>query len=179
MKGKLLAIFSLVALLGAALSLPAMADGSVPISATVSAKSISVTVDPTSIDYGALAFEESRSSTALGITFTATNDGNVNENFAVEGANATGTGPAFTWTIQEGAPSCESPGQTNLYRHSVTPAGGSLILLTTDQQDLALGVAPSGTKSFTSEFWMPCNGSAGTGQTASTTITVVAIEAGS
>lgn len=177
MKGKLLAIFSLVALLGAALSLPAMADGSVPISATVSAKSISVTVDPTLIDYGALAFEESRSSTALGITFTATNDGNVNENFSVKGADATGADPTFTWTIQEGALNC--PTQTNRYRHSVTPAGGSLIFLTTDQQDLASGVAPSGTKSFTSEFRMPCNGSDGTGQTASTTITVVAIEAGS
>lgn len=144
------------------------------ISATVSGQSVSMTVSPTSIDYGTVPFETSRSSLAPeagSVTFTAENTGNVAVNFMARGANATGSG--FTWTLTPTGFAC--PSATNQFRHSVTPTGGSGMFLTTTSEPLSNNVAALGTKQFTSEIYMPCFGSDGAGAQASTSIILTAV----
>jgi hypothetical protein len=143
------------------------------VTATVTGQSVSLTVSPTTIDYGVVPFETSRPSTASAdgnISFLITNTGNVSETFNVRGTSATGTGA--TWTLVPGAFSC--PNSLNTFRHSVTPAGGSQIFLTTANQALATSITPAGTKSFTSEIYMPCFGSDGATTLMTTNIVVSA-----
>jgi hypothetical protein len=144
------------------------------ISATVSGQSVSMTVSPTSIDYGTVPFETSRTSLAAPggpVTFVATNTGNVTEDFLVRGTNATGSG--FTWTLDSGPIAC--PNNLNQFRHSVTPASQSSVFLTTADDTLSGNIAASGNKSFTSEIYMPCFGSDGAGLQATTSIVVTAV----
>jgi hypothetical protein len=148
------------------------------VTATVTGESISMTVSPTSIDYGTVPFEASRSSlSAVGgpITFVATNTGNVDEDFLVRGTNAAGTG--FTWNLQSDSISCGSPGNNNKFRHSVTPISQPSIFLTTADDYLSTNVAPAGSQSFNSEIYMPCFGSDGAGLQATTQIIVTAVAA--
>lgn len=172
---RLLALAALALIAGTLTSSTVSAE---EITVTVSGQSVSMTVSPTSIDYGTVPFQESRhSSAAVGgpVTFLATNTGNVDEDFLVRGADATGTG--FTWSLVSGAVSCGSPGNNNKFRHSVTPLSQPGIFLTTSDDFLASGVAPAGTQSFNSEIYMPCFGSDGAGLAASTQIIVTAIAA--
>jgi len=175
-------MFRILSLTALALVVSALAGGPLfaesseeeTITATVSGQSVSMTVSPGSIDYGTVPFETSRSSLAAPggpVTFTATNTGNVTVNFAVRGSDATGTG--FSWALSTGALAC--PNDANKFRHSVTPTGGSSIFLTTAPEDLATGIAAAGTKTFTSEIYMPCFGSDGAGEQASTSILLTAI----
>ena len=146
------------------------------VTATVTGQSVSMTVSPTSIDYGTVPFETSRTSLAApdgAVTFEATNTGNVPEDFLVRGSAATGSG--FSWALETGAISCESPSNSNKFRHSVTPVGGSSQFLTTGDDILATAKAPSDTQSFTSEIYMPCFGSDGAGLEATTSIIVTAV----
>ncbi len=174
---KLLVALGLAVLVSAALWLPSVAQSEDTISATVTVQEIAVSVDPTDVNYGTVAFEATkRSGTAGSPYFTASNDGNVNIDLKVRGANATFTGGS--WTIQATAPSC--PTETNLYRHSVLGATGGVddteIFMTTSNSsaNLVSGLASAGTKGFNSKIYMPCTGSGGLGETASTSITVVA-----
>lgn len=181
---KLLVALGLAILLSAALWLPSSAGPEAPITATVTVQNVSVTVSPTTIDYGTLAFEATKQSgTTAAPTFTATNNGNVNEDLKVRGANATkdpsDLGGAFTWTIQTAAPVCPDP---NKFRHSVKgvsagPVDDAEIFMTTVTSAGNLTIAPlaaSATKTFNSKLYMPCSGSSGLGQKATTSITVVA-----
>jgi len=146
------------------------------VDATVSTLAVSLTVNPGSVDYGTLAFQTSRPSTAAeagGVTFTATNTGNAPESFLVHGANATGTG--FSWTLVQDSPSCGSPSNANKFRHSVKVVASLAQFLQLTDDLLASDVpANTGTVQFTSELYMPCSGSDGSGKVASTAITVVA-----
>ena len=177
MRPKILAAMLLVCGI-AATTTHAYAQESQTISATVSPLSVSLTVNPGTIDYGTMAFETSRKSTdpeAGGVTFTATNTGNAAESFLVHGDNATGDG--FTWTLTD-AIGCGPVTARDKFRHSVTLVGStsSLFLLPVTEYALATGVpALTGTVQFKSEFYMPCSGSGGAGKTASTSIIVVAV----
>ncbi len=176
---KLLVALGLAVLLGAALWLPSAAAPESPITASVTVQNISVTVSPTSINYGTLAFETTKRSDALAtpVTFTATNNGNVNEDLKVRGADATVTGGP--WTISATAPTC--PAQTNIYRHSAIGKTGIAddpeIFMTTanSASNLVSVLAATGTKQLNSKLYMPCSGSGGLGLTATTSITVVAL----
>jgi len=146
------------------------------ISATVSGQSVSMTVDPTSIDYGTVPFETSRTSLAAPdgpVTFTATNTGNVAVDFMVRGTDATGSG--FTWTLATDAPSCPSTTNLNKFRHSVKVGSDPAKFLTGSAEPLSTGVAAAGTTQFTSEIYMPCFGSDGAGQQATTSIVLTAV----
>lgn len=143
----------------------------------MSALAVSLTVSPGSVNYGTLAFETSRKSTepeAGNVTFTATNTGNASESFLVHGAAA--TGDAFSWALETGTLGCGPVGNRNKYRHSVKVVGApSALFLQTAEDYLANGVAANtGTVQFTTELYMPCAGSDGSGKVASTAITVVA-----
>lgn len=169
----------LAALFGAMLWLPASADPEAPITASVTVQNVSVTVSPTTVDYGTEAFETTkRSGTAVSPFFTATNNGNVNQDLKVRGADATFTGGS--WTIQGSAVSCPTT-PVDTYAHSAIGATSGVddaeIFMTTSNSssNLASALAASGTKDFNSKLYLPCAGSGGQGLTASTSITVVAL----
>lgn len=156
-----------------ALAAPVLAAEAGPITATVTAKKIAVSIDPTSVDYGVLDFTDSQNSGALSpsVTFTATNDGNVNEVFNVRGADATFTGGS--WTL------VTAISTTDQFRHSVTgttPAIAEQFLTTSTSGSWSGTIAAAGTQDFTSTFNMPNAGSDGTGLEATTSITVIATE---
>lgn len=155
----------------------AFAQSEETVAASVTVQSVSLTVSPTSIDYGTIPFESSQRSDLLPtpVTFTATNTGNVAESFLVKGTNAAGTngGTPFTWTLVQGPFSC--PTALNQFRHRVTPTGLTPVFLTTADAYLATGIAAGGGQDFTSEFYTPCFGSDGAGAVASTNIIVGAV----
>ncbi len=171
----LIAAIAAVAALG---SSPALAQSG-DITATVTVKNIAVSVAPSTVDYGTLTFEATNKvGTAGAPQFTATNDGNVAEDFGVKGVDASGTGIA--WTLTAGPRSCPGSG-TDAFSHSVFgvstgPVEDGEIVLSTSSQPLETGVGAAGTKDFNSKLYMPCSGSGGTGETATTTITVLATE---
>ncbi len=92
----------------------------------------------------------------------------------MHGAAATGSG--FSWKLVNGTLTCGPIGNRNKYRHSVrVVAGPPAMFLQLIDGTLATGVAPlTGTVQFFSELYMPCSGSDGSGEVASTAITVVA-----
>lgn len=177
---KFLVALGLAVLLSAALWLPSTAGPEAPITASVTVQEIAVSVSPTTIDYRTVPFETTKRSDALTVpvTFTVTNNGNVDEDLKVKGANATVTGGP--WTIQGSAVACPTT-PVNTYAHSAIGKTGVSddpeIFMTTanSSTNLASALASSGTKDFNSKIYMPCSGSAGLGQTASTSITVVAL----
>jgi hypothetical protein len=174
---KMIVATLLALVLGAPFVLGAYAQETTTVSATVSALAVSLTMNPGSVNYGTLAFETSRKSTepeAGNVTFTATNTGNASESFLVHGAAA--TGDAFSWALEAGALGCGPVSSRNKYRHSVKVVGASSAVFLQGTDDaLASGVAATtGTVQFTTELYMPCAGSGGSGKVASTAITVVA-----
>lgn len=181
---KLLVALGLAVLVSAALWLPSLAQSEGTVTASVTVQNVSVSVSPSTVNYGTLTFEATQQSgTTVSPTFTATNNGNVNEDLKVRGANATEvSGTPFTWTIQGSAVACPTDG-TNVYAHSIIgvsagPIDDAEIFMTTSNSatNLATGLAAlGGTKDFNSKIYMPCTGSGGQGQTASTDIIVVAI----
>jgi len=176
---KLLVGLGLAVLVSAALWLPSAAGPEAPITASVTVQNVSVTVSPASVNYGTLSFETTKRSDALTtpVTFTATNNGNVNEDLKVRGSDATFSGGS--WTIQAAAPTC--PAQINLFRHSAIGKTGLAddpeFFMTTVNSgtNLASALAAAGAKDFNANIYMPCSGSGGLGLTASSSITVVAL----
>ncbi len=176
---RLLVALGLAVLLSAALWLPAGAGHEAPISASVTVENVSLQVSPSSVNYGTLSLEDTkRSGTAVSPFFTATNNGNVNEDLLVRGADATITGGP--WAIQGSQLTCPTDG-TNVYSHSIIGVTSStddteIFMTTLDSgTDLATALTPSSTKDFNSKIYMPCSGSGGVGDTATTSITVVAL----
>jgi hypothetical protein len=176
MRKRLLVAAALAVVLSIPLGIQAYAGDTQDVTASVSALAVSLTVDPGSVDYGTMAFETSRTSNSVaagGVTFTATNTGNAPENFLVHGAIATGTG--LSWALTPDSLGCGVPASLNKFRHSVKVGVSPAMFLSTTSDTLASGVAAlTGTVLFTSELYMPCSGSGGSGKVASTTITVVA-----
>ncbi len=176
---KFLVALGLAVLLSAALWLPSAAQSEGTVTATVTVQEIAVSVSPTTINYLTLPFETSQRSDALAtpVTFTASNDGNINIDLKVRGANTTTGG---IWGITATAPNCGAA-QINQFRHSVIGKTGvsddTPIFMTTSNSstDLVSTLIAAGTKDFNSEIFMPCSGSSSVGATATTSITVVAL----
>jgi len=126
------------------------------ITVTVSLQSvISVSVSPDAWDIGPITLGGSYGPQA----FTATNDGNVTEDFAIRGANGAGG-----WTI--GA----TPGANTF---TVTETNDTIVLTTSDQT-CATNVAPDGTDSLSLTYDAPTSDTYGGGVDQSFTITVTA-----
>lgn len=120
------------------------------VAATVTPQNISVSVSDGSVAYGTLDLSTSKDTTSTGVndTQTATNDGNVAEDFNITSTNATG---GTTWTLAAtiGA---------DQYKHSFcntgtgTPdpcdTGPSWSAMTTSYSSLAANIAGSGTSKF-------------------------------
>jgi hypothetical protein len=105
---------------------------------------VSVSVSDGAIDYGIMTTNASKSTIELNDMQTATNDGNVTENFNIKGQDATGAG--CTWTLA-------STNGVDQYVHQFCNATDydcsnpptNYVALTTTYQTLKTGIPPNGT----------------------------------
>jgi hypothetical protein len=105
---------------------------------------VSVSVSDGAIDYGIMTTNASKSTIDLNDMQTATNDGNVTENFNIKGQDATGAG--CTWTLA-------STNGVDQYVHQFCNATDydcsnpptNYVPLTTTYQTLKTGIPPNGT----------------------------------
>jgi hypothetical protein len=163
---KLVSLIVLAAFLGA-ISIQAAETGNV--TATVTAQNISVAVTDGSVSYGVISVSDTQDTTTGGVndSQTATNDGNITEDFNVRGFDTTG------WTLGSSA---GSETYTHKFCTSNCDSSPTWTALTTSYQTLAEDVvATSGTQVFDLQIGTPTSTSAYTQQTA--TVTVQAVSA--
>ncbi len=138
---------------------PVFAGTSSGVSVTVTAKNISISVSPTTYNYGVLALG---TTTETASSFTATNDGNVTENFLIRGADTA------NWAL------AATPG-TDQYEHDWKRGSGSYAALTTSNAAAGGSVlAGANLPNYKFQIHMPTS-SASYAQQA-TTVTFVATE---
>jgi hypothetical protein len=148
-------------------SLSVFAGSTSSVAATVTTQNISVAVTDGSVSYGTLAAGDSKSTIAsdLNDTQTATNDGNVAEDFNIKGQNTA------NWTL--GATS-----GTDQYSHKYctgtcgTPPT-NFTALTTSYQTLASNKAASGTQTFDLQITVPSPSTVFTQQSVDVTVQAV------
>ena len=157
---KLWAALGGAALLASA-AIPALAVTEGSVTATVTAQSISITVDVPSVPYGTLAVNTESAPSAI---ITATNNGNVTENFNIKGSNST------NWTLSDVAAGAGT------FMHKFAKSQDAYTAYTalhnTNYTALATGVAASGTQLFKLKLTMPTSTTFFAQQ--STTVTVQA-----
>lgn len=125
------------------------------------APTISVTVSDGSVGYGYISSGSTEETTSSGLndTQTATNNGDVAEDFSIKGQDST------NWTL--GA----SAGSEQYVHEFSTNSGGAWTALTTSNQSLVSNVAASGTQDFDLRITPPSSTSNFTQQDVSVTIT--------
>lgn len=117
-------------------------SGSSTVTATVTAQNVSVSVSSGTVTYGTINLSSAQDTTASGTnqTQTATNDGNVAEDFTIASSNATG---GTAWTISGTSIGADQ------YKHSFsTNSGSTYTAMTTTPGTLATNKAASGTQNF-------------------------------
>jgi myosin-crossreactive antigen len=131
----------------------------VSLSATVTVQNISVTVTDGSITYGTLSTSGTANTTATGVddSQTATNNGNVTEDFDIKGADTA------AWSL---AGSAGSENYAHNFCTSDCDGDPSWTALTTSYQALATSVSTSGTQEFDLRINVPTSTSTYTEQTA-------------
>jgi len=162
----LLAFMSIVCLCLFSAKVDAADTGTV--NATVTAQNISVSVADGTVAYGVLAVNSSKSTTTTDLNDlqTATNGGNVAENFNIKGSNSA------AWTL------AATPGAEQ-YTHkfcttSCTTPPTNYTALTTNYQTLGTAIATSGTKTFDLQITTPTSTATYTAQTVDVTVQAVA-----
>lgn len=137
------------------------------VAATVTTQDISVTVTDGSVSYGTLAAGDSKStiSSDLNDTQTATNSGNVAEDFNIKGQNST------NWTLASSA-------GTDQYSHKFCAATcaappTNFTALTTSYQTLASNKAAAGTQTFDLQITVPSPSTVYTQQSVDVTVQAV------
>ena len=168
-KQKINTLQLVISLLSATLliSSPIFAASTDSVTATVTAQNISVSVSDGSVAYGTLA-TSSTADTASGDlddSQTATNDGNVTEDFNIQGQDSA------NWTL-------EATAGADQYTHKFctsdcdgTPTWNAL---TTSYQSLATSVSAAGTQIFDLQIGTPTSSTNYTEQTVSVTVQAVA-----
>lgn len=184
---RVLALIAVVALVGAALAVPAFADqGSDSVTATVTPGTVAISLrnfaddaDVTTFTYGTLALSTSNAVRSTGnpsecgavgsAGCKAKNTGTVSEDFYIKGAEAT-FGGETTWALAATV-------TANQYVHQfTTDSGSSFTDMSTANTSLSSGVATGGTTTFHAEIAMPTS-TTGTSQR-TTSVTITAVEAG-
>jgi hypothetical protein len=164
----LIASICILGLVGMMMVTMVKAATTADVSATVTVQNISVSVADGVIAYGTLGQNSTTNTCTLTDTQTATNDGNVTENFNVK-AIADASTP--NWTIGATAGS-------DIYTHKVStatcPTFTASITLTTSYQTLATGIAASGTQNFDLEINTPNPSTVYTQQSVDVTVQAVA-----
>ncbi len=126
----------------AAVTFPALAATEGSVSATVTPQLISLTVADGAVAYGTLDANTNKDTITLGDTQTATNSGNVAENFAIRSSDAVSAGT--NWNL-------EATTGTNQYTHEFSTNGGAAYtFFPADNTNTTLvnGVAVGGNQSF-------------------------------
>jgi hypothetical protein len=150
MKKRILAIVAIVALIGLLLPAAVFAAETGPVTCTVSAVLVSVTVTPGTVAYGTVNIGATADTHTLSQTQTATNDGSATENFNIKSSDATGS--TQTWTL------AGTQGD-HQFTHEVSTDAGSTWPIVMQPAGtyftLATGIAHSGTKTFDLRIGMP------------------------
>lgn len=134
--------FALVTVMTMTFVAPVLAADTATVTATVTAQNISVSVADGTISYGIMALNTSKDTTAgsLNDQQTATNNGNVAEDFNIRGQNSA------AWTLGATAGSEQYTQKFCLATCTTYPT--NYTALTTGYQTLANSVATSGTSAF-------------------------------
>lgn len=172
MRQKIAAAISAAALLATSV-FPVLAATEGSVTATVTVQSISITVSDGTVAYGTLAVNTSKDTTSGGVndTQTATNNGNVTEDFLIRGQNSA------NWTLAVVA-------GVDQYIHQFCIAGTGVpdpcdatptyTALTTSNQTVVNSVATSGTQKFDLKITTPTSSSVFTQQNVNVTVVAVA-----
>ena len=135
----LIASIAILGLVGMVVGIAVQGAETASVAATATVQNISVSVSDGTVAYGTLAINTTKSTLVgeLSDLQTATNDGNVNENFNIRGQNS------VNWTLSASA-------GANQYVHKFSSDSGIIwtALTTPSYQTLASGKAPSGTQTF-------------------------------
>jgi len=145
----------------------AIAGTSATVAATVTAQSVSIAVADGSISYGTLANNTSKStiSADLNDTQSATNTGNVAEDFNIKGQDSSG------WTLAGSAGSDQY-----VHKFCTTSCGSpptNFTALTTSYQALATNVSTSGAQNFNLQITTPNPSTVFTQQSVDVTVQAV------
>lgn len=137
------------------------------VTATVTAQNISVSVSDGTVAYGTLSTSATQDTTSSGLddSQTASNGGNVTEDFNIQGKNST------NWTLGNTAGS-----ETYTHKFCTTTCDSSPIwtVLTTSYQTLATGISASGNQIFDLQIGTPTSTSNYTQQSVDVTVQAVA-----
>jgi len=161
MKKTIFALFLVIAVILIMLTMmgPVFAGTSSGVSVTVTAKNISISVSPGTYNYGALALG---TTTETASTFTATNEGNVTENFLISGTDTA------DWTLAGTA-------GADQYEHDWKQGSGSYTALATGNQAAGGPVAAGNSlSSYKFQIHMPTSSTSFAQQ--ATTVTFMATE---
>lgn len=159
---RVLALIAVVALVGAALAVPAFGDTEGTVTATVTAGVVAISNSTSTVAYGIVDLG-SADNIPTPATFTATNDGNVDADFGIKGA------ATANWALVTGTPGDEE------YRHEASPdAFSSTIILTTDFQSLDSAVTPTSSTTVSLRLDAPASTAVDTEQSAQVIILATA-----
>lgn len=171
---KLLFILPLVlVLLSLSLSKEVQASTTGTVAATVTVQNVAISVTDGTIAYGTLAADASIStlvSPGVADQQTATNDGNVAEDFTIKGSNSAG------WTLA----STNTASDTYIHKFCIATCGtdaapgAGFTVLTLIDQSLAAGVAAAGTQTFDLRVTTPQTSTVFTSQSVNVTVTAAA-----
>lgn len=163
---RLAGALGLVVVIVMLLTIPVVAQSTAQVTATVTPMLVAVSVDTGAVDYGVVDLNSTASPTG-DPTIQATNDGNVNEDFDILGADAVATvGGETDWTL------ASAPGPNTYSHRFATGAFSSYGNLDkgANYVPMAAGVASAGSEGFKLQIDTPSL-STGMGQR-TTTVTV-------
>jgi len=169
---KIIVGISVFALL--AFAFPVGADDTAVVSATVTPQNISVSVSPTSVDYGTLPLSTTdlNRSMAESVVITASNNGNVTEDFNIRGSNST------DWTLSS-SPDATGTVGTDQFAHRFD-AGSTFVnaeaaaLDSVTYKSLSVDIVQSGNQDFVLQMNMPTSSSVTTQQSTDVTVQATA-----
>ena len=181
----------------AALAVAGLAAGAVPaftadsgsVTVTITAQPAAtpcITVAPTTLDFGTLAFSTAgtlsrRFIGGTGVSPTATNCGTADQTMTITGSNANSTSGSWTITgAADGTNPCPTLNQFNLTGHREADANQEIRLTTSPVLVRAVGgigpyvQGPGLSDNFGFTLNMPCQGSNGAGEQKTLTVTLTA-----
>ncbi len=163
----LITYLSILGLVGMIITMEALAADTATVTATVTVQNISVSVSDGEVSYGTLAVNTSQDTTSgnLNDSQTATNDGNVTENFNIKGQDSA------AWTL---ASSAGADQYVHEFCTSNCDTSPTWTALTTDYQTLATGIEASGTQVFDLKITTPTSTSSYDEQSVDVTVQAVA-----
>ncbi|KKR05981.1 MAG: hypothetical protein UT34_C0001G0021 [candidate division WS6 bacterium GW2011_GWF2_39_15] len=145
-----------------------LAADTATVAATVTVQNISVTVSDGTVAYGTLAVNTTKSTIAADLNDlqTATNNGNITEDFNIRGQNST------AWTL-----GATAAADQYIHRFCTATCGTpptNYTALTTSYQTLGTAVATSGTKTFDLQINTPTSSSSFASQAVDVIVQAVA-----